>query len=281
MDIIINSLYTQKEIFLRELISNASDALDKIRFMAVSNPEVLGEKQELAIHVEYDNEAKTLSVIDSGVGMTKQELVTNLGTVAKSGSTQFIEAIKGGNLNLIGQFGVGFYSTFLVGSKVQVTSKSNDDDEQHIWESSAAHSFIVSEDPRGNTLKRGTKVTLFLKQDSYDFAEEDKIKSLIKKYSEFINFPIYLRVQKEVTKEVPVDDEPEEEPELEEEKEEEILDKEEEKKDQEDDEFEVKEESDERKQEDEQPKEKKIRFCSFRSGPRMISSRITTGGPPP
>ena len=111
------------------MISNASDALDKIRFMAVSNPEVLGEKQELAIHVEYDNEAKTLSVIDSGVGMTKQEMVTNLGTVAKSGSTQFIEAIKGGNLNLIGQFGVGFYSTFLVGSKVQVTSKSNDDDQ--------------------------------------------------------------------------------------------------------------------------------------------------------
>lgn len=140
MDILINSLYTTKEIFLRELISNASDALDKIRFLAVQNPDVLGEVQELAIHVEYDKELRTVSIRDSGCGMTKQDLINNLGTIAKSGTTNFIEAIKGGNLNLIGQFGVGFYSSFLAAQKVTVQSKSNED-EQYKWESSAAHSF--------------------------------------------------------------------------------------------------------------------------------------------
>ncbi len=205
MDIIINSLYTQKEIFLREIISNASDALDKIRFMAVSNPEILGEQTELSIRIEYDTDAKTITITDTGIGMTKQDLIHNLGTVAKSGTTNFIEAIKGGNLNLIGQFGVGFYSTFLAGSKVTVVSKNNDD-EQYIWESSAAHSFNVLKDPRGDTLKRGSRVTIHLKQDAYEFAEEEKIKSLVRKYSEFINFPIYLRTKKEVTKEVLVED---------------------------------------------------------------------------
>lgn len=210
MDIIINSLYTQKEIFLREIISNASDALDKIRFLAVSNPDVLGDQTELSIRIEYDSDAKTITITDTGIGMTKQDLIHNLGTVAKSGTTNFIEAIKGGNLNLIGQFGVGFYSTFLAGSKVTVVSKNNDDD-QYIWESSAAHSFNVIKDPRGDTLKRGTRVTIHLKQDAYEFSEEEKIKGLVRKYSEFINFPIYLRTKKEVTKEVPVEEEEEEE----------------------------------------------------------------------
>lgn len=130
----------------------------------------------------------------------------NLGTVAKSGTTQFIEAIKGGNINLIGQFGVGFYSTFLAASKVTVISKSNNDETQHIWESSAAHSFVISEDPRGNTLTRGSKVIIQLKQDAQDFANEEKLTNLIKKYSEFINFPIYLRISKEVSKEVSTED---------------------------------------------------------------------------
>ena len=128
MDIIINSLYTQKEIFLREVISNAADALDKLRFISIQSPEILGETKDLEIRVEFDTEAKTVTVRDTGIGMTRSDLIQNLGTIAKSGTTQFIEAIKGGNLNLIGQFGVGFYSTFLAGQKVTVVTKNNDDE---------------------------------------------------------------------------------------------------------------------------------------------------------
>jgi heat shock protein 90kDa beta len=129
MDIIINSLYTKKEVFIREIVSNASDALDKIRFISVQNPEYLGDYPEMEIKIDFDNEAKTISITDTGVGMTKAELIKNLGTVAKSGTTAFLEAMgKGDSMNLIGQFGVGFYSAFLVANKVEVTSKSNDDE---------------------------------------------------------------------------------------------------------------------------------------------------------
>eukprot|EP01017_Pseudomicrothorax_dubius_P006663 TRINITY_DN11948_c0_g2_i1.p1 TRINITY_DN11948_c0_g2~~TRINITY_DN11948_c0_g2_i1.p1 ORF type:complete len:826 (+),score=393.11 TRINITY_DN11948_c0_g2_i1:46-2523(+) len=249
MDIIINSLYTQKEIFLREVISNAADALDKIRFLSVSNTSILGDTPELSIRIEFDDKAKTISITDTGIGMTKQDLINNLGTIAKSGTTNFIEQLaKGGNLNLIGQFGVGFYSTFLAGNKVSVTSKNNDDD-QWIWESAAASSFTISRDPRGNTLGRGSRVTIHLKQDAYEFAEQEKIKALIKKYSEFINFPIYLRVSKEVTREVPVEEEEPEKPEE---------PKEEEKKE---DDLEIKEE--EKKPEEKKPKTKTVRETVF------------------
>jgi heat shock protein 90kDa beta len=206
MDILINSLYTQKEIFLRELISNAADALDKLRFVSIQSPEILGETKDLEIRVEFDSEAKTVTVRDTGIGMTRADLIQNLGTIAKSGTTQFIEAIKGGSLNLIGQFGVGFYSSFLAGQKVTVVTKNNDD-EQLIWESSAASQFTITPDPRGNTLGRGTEVTIHLKQDAQEFAEESTIKDLIKKYSEFINFPIFLRTWREVSKEVPIEGE--------------------------------------------------------------------------
>ena len=179
MDIIINSLYTNKEVFIRELISNASDACDKARFLAVQNPDYFGENKELKIIVETDRATKTFSITDTGVGMTKNDLVKNLGTIAKSGTTSFIEAIsKGNSLNLIGQFGVGFYSTYLVSNKVVVTSKHADDN-QHVWVSTAGSSFTVSKDPRGNTLGRGTKITLYLKEDSVEFCETDTLNLLI------------------------------------------------------------------------------------------------------
>jgi len=141
------------------------------------------------------------------VGMSKAELVKNLGTVAKSGTTAFLEAMgQGDTMSLIGQFGVGFYSAFLVANKVEVASKSNDD-EQHIWTSTADAKFFVTKDPRGDTLGRGTRVTLYLKDDAAEFIEQEKIKNLVKKYSEFINYPIKLYLSKDVREQVPVEEE--------------------------------------------------------------------------
>ncbi len=165
MDILINSLYTQKEIFLREVISNGSDALDKIRFLSLTDPDVLGETKDLELRIEINEEEKYIQFRDTGVGMTRAELIQNLGTVAKSGTTNYLSALKEGKINLIGQFGVGFYSTFLVGKKVVVISKSNHDD-QHIWVSESAASFTVEKDPEGNTLGRGTVVRIYLKEDA-------------------------------------------------------------------------------------------------------------------
>ena len=207
MDIIINSLYTDKQVFLRELVSNAADALEKARFHSVNDDTFLGDVKDLEVRIEHDPEAKTLSIIDTGVGMSKADLINNLGTVAKSGTTNFLEAMaEGGDANLIGQFGVGFYSAFLVADKVSVTSKCNEDPVQHVWESSADASFTVTEDPRGNTLGRGSRVTLHLKEDAHDYLSEDKLKDAAKKYSQFIAFPIYVKVKKEVEADVEEDD---------------------------------------------------------------------------
>merc|ERR1712166_1273647 len=198
MDIIINSLYTDKQVFLRELISNAADALEKARFHSVQDDSFLGDVQDLEVKIDHDADAKTISIIDTGVGMSKADLINNLGTVAKSGTTNFLEAMaEGADANLIGQFGVGFYSAFLVADKVSVTSKCNEDPVQHVWESSADASFTVVDDPRGNTLGRGSRVTLHLKEDAHDYLSEDKLKETSKKYSQFIQFPIYVKVKKE------------------------------------------------------------------------------------
>merc|ERR1711879_410200 len=207
MDIIINSLYTDKQVFLRELISNAADALEKARFHSVQDESFLGENKDLEIKLEHDPDAKTISIVDTGIGMSKADLINNLGTVAKSGTTNFLEAMsEGADANLIGQFGVGFYSAFLVADKVSVTSKCNDDPVQHVWESSADASFTVVDDPRGNTLGRGTRVTLHLKEDAHDYLSEDKLKEAAKKYSQFIQFPIYVKVKKEVDADTEEDD---------------------------------------------------------------------------
>merc|ERR1719316_719501 len=207
MDIIINSLYTDKQVFLRELISNAADALEKARFHSVQDEAYLGDTKDLEVKLEYDKDAKTISIIDTGVGMSKADLINNLGTVAKSGTTNFLEAMAdGADANLIGQFGVGFYSAFLVADKVTVTSKCNDDPVQHVWESSADASFTVVDDPRGNTLGRGSRVTLHLKEDAHEYLAEDKLKDSAKKYSQFIQFPIYVKVKKEVDADAEEDD---------------------------------------------------------------------------
>jgi len=200
MDIIINSLYTERQVFLRELISNSADAIEKARFMSVENEDYLKTKEDLDIKIEYDSDARTLSLTDAGVGMTKADLINNLGTVAKSGTTNFLEAMAAGesNANLIGQFGVGFYSAFLVADKITVISKHNDDPKQWVWESMADASFTISEDPRGNTLGRGTKVHLHLKEDAHEFLSDAKLKEIILKYSQFVTYPIYLSVEKEI-----------------------------------------------------------------------------------
>merc|ERR1712040_5968 len=208
-----------KQVFLRELISNAADALEKARFHSVQDESFLGDVKDMEVKIEHDPDAKTLTIVDTGVGMSKADLINNLGTVAKSGTTNFLEAMaEGGDANLIGQFGVGFYSAFLVADKVSVTSKCNEDPVQHVWESSADASFTVVEDPRGNTLGRGTRVTLHLKEDAHDYLSEDKLKDTTKKYSQFIQFPIYVKVKKEVEAEAEEEDDDDDKEDDEEEK---------------------------------------------------------------
>lgn len=207
MDIIVKSLYSSRDIFIRELISNAADACDKIRYLSLGNPSMLSDYPELEILVRVDKENKKIYIRDSGIGMTKAELISNLGSVAKSGTSEFLAKIQdGGDSQLIGQFGVGFYSSFLVADKVTVVSKSLEDD-QYIWESKldSAANFAVAKDPRGNTLGRGTMVILHIKEDAEEFLDASRLERLIQKYNEFVTFPIKMWKSHEEERDVPIE----------------------------------------------------------------------------
>ncbi|KAK6157762.1 hypothetical protein DH2020_012010 [Rehmannia glutinosa] len=207
MDLIVHSLYSHKEVFLRELVSNASDALDKLRFLSVTEPSLLGDAGELEIRIKPDPDNGTVTITDTGIGMTKEELIDCLGTIAQSGTSRFLKALKenkevGADNSLIGQFGVGFYSAFLVAEKVVVTTKSPRSDKQYVWEAAAdSSSYLIREETDPNKfLSRGTQITLYLREDDkYEYSEPTKIQNLVKNYSQFVSFPIYTWQEKSRT----------------------------------------------------------------------------------
>ena len=197
LDLMINSIYTNKDIFLRELISNASDALDKLYYRSLTDKDVKVKREDLCILLEKDDEKRTLTISDNGCGMTKEELENNLGTIAKSGTLAFKENMsKEEKTNIIGQFGVGFYSAFMVSDKITVTSKSIDSDEAYTWESEGADGYTIKKAKKSDN---GTKIVLHIKEDTEEndyckYLDEYQIKGLVKKYSDYISFPIKMEV---------------------------------------------------------------------------------------
>ncbi|KAK4715267.1 hypothetical protein R3W88_013605 [Solanum pinnatisectum] len=218
LDLIVHSLYSHKEVFLRELVSNASDALDKLRFLSLTEPSLLGDSSELEIRIKPDPDNGTITITDTGIGMTKEELIDCLGTIAQSGTSKFLKALKenkdlGADNGLIGQFGVGFYSAFLVAQKVVVSTKSPRSDKQYVWEAEAdSSSYVIREETNPkNLLPRGTQITLYLRDDDkYEYSEPKKIQDLVKNYSQFVSFPIYTWQEKSRTIEVEEEEEPKE-----------------------------------------------------------------------
>jgi len=206
MDMIVNSLYSNKDVFLRELISNSSDALDKVRLASIKHPEVLQGRHELGIRIKALDDANTLIIEDDGIGMTREELINNLGTIASSGTAKFVESLNetkdSNSSNQIGQFGVGFYSVFLVANKVKVQSLHPNETRQWVWTStSGSHRYEVYADELGEPIL-GTRITLHLKDDSKEYLNATKLKSLIKQFSEFITFPIKIWLADDIDKQV-------------------------------------------------------------------------------
>src|SRR5690606_24168559 len=195
--LVIHSLYSNKNIFLRELISNASDACDKLRFEALAEPALYGEQPELRIDLSWDKQARTLTISDSGIGMSKQELIDNLGTIARSGTRQFLEALEEGkkaDAQLIGQFCVGFYAAFIVADKVSVSSRRAGSDEAFTWESAGDGRFTLEP---ADKPERGTTIVLHLKPDEDEFLNGWTLRSLVRTYSDHIGFPIRMPVEKD------------------------------------------------------------------------------------
>ena len=205
LNLVIHSLYSNKDIFLRELISNGSDAIDKLSFEALSNKELIKDDPEFRIKLFVDNEAKTLRIEDNGIGMTRDELEENIGTIARSGTRRFMEELKKGqaeaNPELIGQFGVGFYSAFMVADKVILKTRSATGNESWTWESSGDGTYEISE---GGRDKRGTEITLHLNESSRDYIVEFRLRQIIKKYSDFVEYPVVMDI---IRDETPMDDE--------------------------------------------------------------------------
>lgn len=191
LDIVVHSLYSEKEIFLRELISNASDACDKLRYEAITRPELTGDDADFKIKIEIDKKGRTLTVSDNGIGMTRDELVENLGTIARSGTTAFLDQLKDkkADINLIGQFGVGFYSAFMVAQEVEVVSNKAGSEEAFCWRSDGKGEFAIEEDDKKT---RGTDVIVYLKQGEDEFLDPERLKFIIGKYSDHIAIPIFI-----------------------------------------------------------------------------------------
>ena len=193
LDLMINSIYTNKDIFLRELISNASDALDKLYYRSLTDKKIKVKKDDLEINISFDKDKRLLTIIDNGCGMSKEELEENLGTIAKSGSLSFKENMtKDEKIDIIGQFGVGFYSAFMVSDKISVLSRSVDSEEAYLWESEGADGYTIK---KAKKASYGTEITLSIKEntDEYEYdkyLEEYELKQLVKKYSDYIQFPI-------------------------------------------------------------------------------------------
>ncbi|MBK7266591.1 MAG: molecular chaperone HtpG [Ignavibacteriales bacterium] len=198
LDILVHSLYSSREIFLRELISNASDALDKLRIISLRGEEYHQKDIPFEIKISFDKESKLLMITDTGIGMTKDELVKNIGTIAKSGSSEFIKALKEGDSDakeIIGRFGVGFYSVFMVANEVKIKTRSYLKDEQgYIWRSTGSGDFTITESE--DSINRGTTIEIYLKDDALEYATKETLEGIIKKHSGFISYPIYLAAEK-------------------------------------------------------------------------------------
>ena len=193
LDIVANSLYSEREIFLRELISNSADACEKLRYQAITKKGLLGDQKNLTIHIRVSKKKKIIEIEDNGIGMSRQDLIDNIGTIARSGTTKFIEAMKSkkdGDLSAIGQFGVGFYSSYMVANTVDILSKNAENDDSNLWSSNGKDSYTIENRDKKN---RGTIITLNIKKNADEFLDSFRLRSIITKYSNYIPFPIYLK----------------------------------------------------------------------------------------